>query len=302
MILFSYINGNVKVEIHDDGSKIRTYDGIANPVHPESIDVKITNYCDGGCEYCHEKSTKLGAHGNLKQLAEVLSELPSGVEIAIGGGNPVSHPDLKEFLTTLKRQGIIANITVNQKHIKSSTDILLNLINEKLIYGLGISYNSIDNINDIVPLLEATNNIVFHVIMGVNEVSDVDVLKEFCDKYNKTCNILVLGYKEYGFGKKYYLRKSHIETNKYEWYTNLALHFKQPGLVLSFDNLAISQLNIRRYFTDAAWNEFYMGDDFVFTMYIDGVEGKYAASSTSSERVNFEDSSLLEYFQKNRRQ
>lgn len=49
--------------------------------------------------------------------------------------------------------------------------------------------------------------------------------------------------------------------------------------VVSFDNLAIEQLNVRRLISDEYWNEFYMGDDGNFTFYIDMVERKFARSS-----------------------
>ncbi len=43
-----YQNGNYIMRILEDGTKIRLSD---NPIpeYPESIDVKITNKCDGGC-------------------------------------------------------------------------------------------------------------------------------------------------------------------------------------------------------------------------------------------------------------
>ena len=59
--------------------------------------------------------------------------------------------------------------------------------------------------------------------------------------------------------------------------------------VVSFDNLAIDQLKLRRIFSNKDWNEFYMGDDGQFTMYIDLVEEKYALSSTSIERFEIMD-------------
>ena len=68
--------------------------------------------------------------------------------------------------------------------------------------------------------------------------------------------------------------------------------------ILSFDNLAIEQLNIKRLFTDQGWNDFYMGDDFSFTMYIDAVKQEYAQTSRSKKRTKFENCSLIEYFQK----
>jgi hypothetical protein len=58
-----YKNGNTFVEIYADGTKIRTTADEENPQPelPESIDLKITDYCDAGCAWCHENST---IHGN----------------------------------------------------------------------------------------------------------------------------------------------------------------------------------------------------------------------------------------------
>jgi len=43
-------------------------------------------------------------------------------------------------------------------------------------------------------------------------------------------------------------------------------------------------LDIRRLFTSEQWEEFYMGDDGDFTMYIDLVKGEFAKNSTSLKR------------------
>ena len=300
-ILHQYANGNTEVVLYEDGSKERIFQGIAQPVHPESLDVKITNYCDAGCSYCHEQSTVAGKHGDLNKLGEVLSPLPAGVEIALGGGNPLAHPDLITFLERLKAQGLVTNITINQKHLKPFKDLILDLIAKDLVKGVGISYSSSGYLSDIVPILLATDNVVFHIIMGINPVSDVEELRNFCQDYDRECKVLVLGYKQFGFGINYYLKNKKIEDNKYRWYTQLAQYFKRNDLVLSFDNLAIDQLNLRRYFTEEGWQTFYMGNDFVFTMYIDGVEQQYAPTSTSNERKSFQESNLLEYFQRFRK-
>jgi hypothetical protein len=301
-ILHQYDNGNTQVVLYDDGSKERRFTGIAQPVHPESLDVKITNYCDAGCSYCHEKSTKLGQHGDLKELGDVLSVLPAGVEIALGGGNPLAHPELIPFLERLKAQGLVCNITINQKHLKPFREMILSLIQNELVKGVGISYSAAPYLTDVVPIIMASSNVVFHVIMGVNSVNDIKDLHLFCQDYDRECKVLVLGYKNFGFGINYYLKNKSIEDNKYSWYTQLAQFFKKKGLVLSFDNLAIGQLKLQRYFTEEGWNTFYMGDDFVFTMYIDGVEKNYAPTSTSTTRVPFQESNLLDYFQRNRKQ
>lgn len=307
-LLYSYKNGNVNVSLYSDGTSIREYEGEPNPTHPCSMDVKITNKCGGvyfengvekwenPCAWCHEKSNPDGEHGDLDKLLDVLKAVPAGVEIAIGGGAPQQHPQLLPFLQELKSRGLVANMTINQKHFKSDNNIIINMIKNDLIKGVGCSFNAKQFLPDILPALQATDNLVFHVIMGINPVSDIELLYNFCRENNKKCKILILGYKQYGFGLNYYLKNKHIEDNKYQWFIKLAKHFKQKDLVLSFDNLAIDQLNLKRYFTDEGWDKFFMGRDGIFTMYIDAVKQQYAKSSTTPNRISFDDMSLLEFF------
>lgn len=299
-ILNTYINGNTQVTIYNDGSLERKFLDPNNIKvdFPSSLDVKITNYCDAGCSFCHEQSTVAGRHGDLNELSRVLGTLPAGVEIAIGGGNPLAHPELIPFLERCKAQGLICNITINQQHVYSYKKDIINFINNKLIYGVGVSYTSSAYLSSIDSILSTTDNLVFHLIMGINKINDIETLMSFCKERNKECKVLLLGYKHYGFGIDYYLKNKKIEDNKYEWYTKLAQYFKQSNLVLAFDNLAISQLNLKRYFTESAWKTFYMGDDFQYTMYVDAINQQYAPSSCSTNRVNFNSQSLLEFFKK----
>ena len=115
-LLGEYKNGNYVVAIYEDGTKIRyTEHDKFIPEFPESMDVKITNYCDMNCPWCHENSTSNGRHGDILH-ADFINSLRPFTEVAIGGGNPLSHPDLPVFLERLKQKNIIANITVNQRH------------------------------------------------------------------------------------------------------------------------------------------------------------------------------------------
>jgi hypothetical protein len=288
-ILYKYGNGNYTVTIFDDGTKIReTDDDVFMSEFPESIDVKITNNCNLNCKYCHENSTISGSHADLEELKSKLSELPGGVELAIGGGNPLSHPQLFEFLTWLKTNNFIANITVNQKHIVEYDQLIKDILSQDLIKGLGISITS----NNFIPLKEIcllSSNVVFHVIAGVNNLSIIPKLMKI-----NNCKILVLGYKTFGRGVDYY--SNIIQENILSWQTGLKKYVGE--CILSFDNLAIEQLKIRNWFTDKGWDMFYMGDDFTHTMYIDAVEQQYAPTSRNSDRKSFADYSLIEYFKK----
>lgn len=99
-ILNSYINGNHKVIIFDDGTKIKetgsfvtsdpksNKDDTANMTQrlkwvsndddhftydfPENFDIKITDQCDGGCIYCFPANTPvLLNNGNTKNICDI---------------------------------------------------------------------------------------------------------------------------------------------------------------------------------------------------------------------------------------
>lgn len=301
--MISYKNNNYTVNLYFDGTKERIFDETPDPFFPESIDCKITNYCDAKCSFCHEESTIYGQHGDVNKLLSVLSELPAGIEIAIGGGSAQSHPQFNFFVESLANAGLIANLTINQKHLGQDFDKLKDLIINKKIYGVGISYNSSSYIEDIKKYLEISDNIVFHFILGINKLEDIDYLNNVCSSMGKKCKILFLGYKHFGFGINYYVKNSNIESNKKKWYQHLGKYFSNQNLVLSFDNLAIDQLNVKRFFTKEGWDIFYMGDEFTHSMYIDGVNQQYAPTSTESKinRVSFDEMTLINYFNKYRK-
>lgn len=280
-LLHKYLNGNVLVSIYDDGTKIQKWpdDESPKPIFPNSFDLKITNYCDLGCKFCHEMSTVKGEHGDLVLMAKLVEELPMGTEIAIGGGNPLDHPGLLSFLERCKELGLICNLTINFNHLEKFYYTINKLLNEKLIYGLGISVNYTFN-QKLVESLDKTDNIVYHVIAGVDPISILHKIKD-----SKVAKVLVLGYKDVGRGINFHDKD--VDELKKEWYERL------PNFIgkvhLSFDNLAISQLNIRRFFDEDSWKQFYCGGDGEFTFYIDLPNKKYAISSTSPDKFDLTD-------------
>lgn len=280
-LLRSYVNGNTNVEIYSDGTKIRSYEGEPRPLYPESMDCKITNYCDNPlcAKWCHEMSNQDGKHADLVLGLKLLEDFPSGCELAIGGGNPLSHPDLRMFTKELSNRGVICNLTVNSYHIGPCGAELLYLIDREYIKGVGISYFR-RYIEDCDAVVSGTPNAVFHLILGVHTVDD---LKLIAERYSNP-KVLLLGYKQYGNGAAYFNPK--VEQALYKWYTEIFTFFNTTGLTLSFDNLAIQQLNLRRFFPQKEWDKFYMGDDGTFTMFLDLVERKYTTSSTSSKRFS----------------
>lgn len=268
-----YQNGNYQVTIFDDGTKIREndFDWFA-PEYPESMDIKITNFCDRGCPWCHENSTPDGAHGDILN-SKFVDTLHPYTELAIGGGNPLSHPDLVPFLLKCKTLKLIPSMTVNQEHFIKEFDLIQKIAEQKLIYGIGVSLTGVND--DLIQKLQALPNSVLHVIAGVVPVDDLKRL------YDYDLKLLILGYKVFRRGKDYYSDSvAKRKKNLYALLPELIKHFQ----VVSFDNLAVCQLDVKRLMTDKEWKEFYMGNDGQFTMYIDLVKREFAKSSTATER------------------
>ncbi len=297
MLLQSYQNGNYSVNLYDDGTRIRESDNsVFDPQFPESIDLKITNWCDSNCPMCHEESNRFGKHSNLTDFARLWKDLPKGVEIAIGGGDPLSHPDIIEFLYFLNVRGIVANITVNSNHLLRHKSLLNNLIKFDIVKGLGISYNSS------IPLetywfAKTYPNVVIHLIIGIHTLQDVrDIFRNV-----PKAKILLLGYKKVGRGTTFY--SPAIGLNIFDWYCQIHELFDQKNKIIAFDNLAIQQLNMRRFFRDETWQKFYQGDDGQFTFYVDLVKQEYACSSASEMRFQIKENDTFEImFQNIKRQ
>ena len=272
-ILGTYKNGNYTVTIFDDGTKIRENDlDNLTPDTVESMDIKITNSCDMGCSFCHEDSKPNGKHGDILSPS-FLDKLHPYTELAIGGGNVLEHPDFDEFLSRCKERKFIPSITLNQVHFERDFDRVKKMVDDKLIYGLGVSlFNPSD---EFIKKVEQFPNAVIHVINGV---VTLDQLKKLA---HHNLKILILGYKEFRRGLDYMSAyENTILKNKTDLYNTLPEIIEDDWFkVVSFDNLSIKQLNPKRLMSDEDWNQFYMGDDGEFTMYVDMINRVFAKNS-----------------------
>jgi hypothetical protein len=212
-----------------------------------------------------------------------IDKLHPYTELAIGGGNPLEHPNLVPFLEKCKKLNLIPSMTVNQVHFMKNRHFLKFLVEQKLIYGLGISLSHITG--GFIEWVKEFPNAVIHVINGIVHPVQLEELA------NRGFKILILGYKEFRRGKDMYQYQSvAIEALKKMLYDKLPQIIREGWFeVVSFDNLAIKQLDAKRLMSNEEWEEFYLGDDGSHTMYVDMVNREFAKSSTSTERYPLED-------------
>lgn len=292
--LNTYTNGNHKVTIYSDGTKIKeTIDPKADHFtydFPENFDIKVTDQCDGGCKYCHENSTPNGKHGDLRALEPMIATLHAGTESSIGGGNALAHPDLVWFLERLKEQGVIANITINQRHLKPYKDLICRIVGEGLVHGIGISLTDSNNKEDFAFIDTLGNNVVIHTIAGILSEKDVPALVGR--------KILVLGYKDLRRGHAMLEHHGDDIRKNIEWLKSMLATINRSGSnpfsVISFDCLGIEQLDPKRLLgiSDERYNQLFQGSDTdvkdadgnitCATMYIDVPNMQVARMSTAA--------------------
>ena len=291
-----YINGNANIwlDLHD-GTRIIEYPD-NEPLTldtPLNIDIRVSTQCPYGynvetqkstCAFCHESALVNGQECHYGILQQVLidAELPRGTEIALGV-NQVT-PDLIQFVKNLWKLGLIVNITMNERYITEFGDTgLLEL--KPYIFGLGISYRSLQGCLSLPDWIADYPHTVIHVINGIDDFNDV---KELGVKYRK---LLILGEKDFGFnrGKVNLNTPSHIE-----WKSNV-MQLTKIFDVVSFDNLGLQQLEIRGKISTEEYETFYQGEH---SMYINAVEQYFAPSSRTRNGIkHFNGTDLRSYFQ-----
>ena len=291
----TYRNGNYNIHFNKiNGTKIRENDlDFFEPEFPESADIKITQCCKHGCPQCHEASTPDGKHGDILN-AKFIDTLHPYMELAIGGGNPLEHPDLEAFLYKCKEKNLIPSMTVHQGDFIENIDLLRRYRDEKLIYGIGVSTSYVTD--ELIKLLQEFPNAVCHIIAGVATETVINKLA------HNNLKVLILGYKIFRRGEDLYYKDSgKIDFLIQYMYDVLPQMVEEKWFnTISFDNLAIEQLKPARLMSNEEYNEFFMGNDGGFTMYIDMVNEEFAVSSTSKERFPLMDN-IVDMFNKVRK-
>ncbi len=278
MTIIDYDNGNCHVTLDTaTGTKTRECDGIPKPEFPESIDLKITDRCNKGCTFCHESSTPGGGHTAASEVMRITEGLTEGVEIAIGGGNPMEHPSVVSVIHSLTCRGLVCNLTLRIDHALADYGRLFQWRRNRFIYGVGLSGagHFAGMIEQIQPGL-IDSNTVMHFVAGVDSVQNLRCAT------GADYKILILGYKRRGRGVTHYSDK--VADNIDAWRYFLPSLLSMKNLTISFDNLALEQLNVIRMVPDDVWQASYMGDDGQFTMYVDAVKMEYAASSVDDRK------------------
>lgn len=295
----SYQNGNTTIQIDKDGTRIISFDDEMKLDYPLNIDIRLSNRCPLGynpkvgkavCSFCHESARTDGELGNIEQLKDLLDKaFPKNFHIELAVGVNEMLPEVKEFFEWATKRGFIINATVNQLTVSSnrkSTEYILDLIQNQNVRGLGLSFRNLETFEKTHPDIVQYENTVVHVIAGIDNIDEIKALKKHGVK-----KVLVLGEKEFGFNVDSFHSKER-EMNRKIWLLRIQELFKEFDVV-SFDNLALEQLKLKRFFSDEEWGKYYQGEH---SFYINAVDGYYSPSSRSHFKMKFNEIGLKEFF------
>lgn len=275
--IVTYKNGNYTVMLNlNNGSKMRFNDlDNLTPDHAESIDITISKYCEMGCQFCYAGCSKNGEHADIMSPS-FIDNLPPYTELALNGNEPL-HPELVPFLEKCKSLKLVPSITVNQTTFMKNIDLLKKLSDDKMIYGLGVSLTNASD--SFIKAVQQFPNAVIHVVNGIVNTGQLYVLS------NKGLKILILGYKTVGRGIEYYGHNAlMVEAEKSSLYNDLENIINENWFdVVSFDNLALEQLEVKRLMSEDEYQRFYCGDDGQYTFYADMVDKKFYKNSLMAD-------------------
>lgn len=291
-----YRNGNASVWLDlQDGTRIIEYPD-NEPLTldtPLNIDIRVSTQCPYGynaetkqstCAFCHESALVSGVECHYGVLQKVLmdAKLPRGTEIALGVNQITDN--LLQFVKNLWKLGLVVNITMNERYILQYGDTRLKEM-MPYVYGLGISYRSLQGCLSLPDWIADYPHTVIHVINGIDDFDDV---KELSVKYHK---LLVLGEKDFGFNRG----KVNLDTLEHKQWKSNIMQLTKIFDIVSFDNLGLQQLEIRGKITSEEYKSFYQGEH---SMYINAVEQYFAPSSRTRNNIkHFGETDLRSYFQ-----
>ena len=205
-------NGNYWVGYGWSGKlRFKTEKGDCIPSYPELIDLKITNKCEHGCQFCYMNSTINGEHADIDELKRIINQVSSDswglndrrVEFSVGGGNILLYPHLEELFKFMKEKGHIVNTTIRSSdcNIICNVERLKNIF-EKYVSGIGISVNDTKDIEDIHTFKDIfkKKDVVIHMIPEYNGFAESLGIMNKLNDDKHYFSFLFLGYKTNGRG------------------------------------------------------------------------------------------------------
>lgn len=188
LLFNTYSGAKVTLSFEDDPTPRRTSEV------PELIDLKITEVCPFGCPYCYQSSTHQGHHADGVGSWLYAFQKAGVFEVAIGGGEPTTHPEFKDILESTERDLQINFSTRNLDWILYNADLIKRT---RAYFAFSVGGNSIGE-KAIQQIKKAELNFSVQYVMTTMPDRHFEDLIKFCQKSD--IPLILLGYKNTGRG------------------------------------------------------------------------------------------------------
>jgi len=255
--------------IWHDGVTIRIKLNSTKPIeelrHPEFFDVKLTSYCDSGrdrngrgCYFCYQDSTKTSPHfenviNKIKNFFGSMSKNEKPFQVAIGGGEPTSHPDFIAALQAFHALDICPNYTTNGMFVAEPKCHDIIRATKELCGGVAVSTHShLEKYWRVATekLLASDIKTNFHIIISGKR--SIDELMKLRAEYSDHIKYFVLlPYTAQGRAKKKLIEWDYLQSQTEHDMSGIAFGANfYPYLVSSTLNISLYEPEILSKYLD----------------------------------------------------
>lgn len=255
---------------------------------PELYDLKLTDWCQFGCQYCYQGSTKDGKHAEWDHIHNYVNAMGDQglLELAIGGGEPTSHPHFSDLLRLCRQNGIIANFTTRSMEWFRNKEAV-ELVNDS-VGRFAYSVDSASQMFKIATLLTESGvdldgeykghspiRLSFQYVMGVG--SSIQFRDILAAAGILKCDLTLLGFKTTGRGGSYKKKDD-------SYWLDMVRKHKETyyGARIGIDTTLAQQYE-KELLEDENLKTLITTKEGTFSMYIDAVANKAGPSSYCEE-------------------
>lgn len=183
------------------------HDAPASAPWPELADISISSYCTAGCSFCYRSCTSSGVFMSLDEYSYVLEQLTHPhwgpvFQVALGGGEPLEHPDFLRMIEMTRQRAIVPNFTT--RGMKVTTNIataLSGMVGAVAISASSLQSCSFDSVERFIDAGITTN---IHYLLQRQSVTEaIEIVEGQHDNTLERVNaVIFLTYKPMGRATK----------------------------------------------------------------------------------------------------